>query len=164
MKPRMHAAVTMLCLVCGLPSLASADPWEVRREWREGARNVQQERREAAREIRRCASRECVEREVREGRREVGRERREARHEVRREWYEDGRHRDARRFVHYHDGYYRGGQRWYREGRYWHEPEYVHHYYHGGRGHDHDDDFVKGLVIGAAAVGVIAAIHEANED
>ncbi len=29
---------------------------------------------------------------------------------------------------------------------------------------DHDDDFVKGLVIGAAAVGVIAAIHEANED
>src|SRR5512140_1187684 len=50
---------------------------------REGARNIEAERHEAAREIRRCKTRECAYRESAEGKREVDRERREARYEVR---------------------------------------------------------------------------------
>ena len=41
-------------------------------------------------------------------------------------------------------------------------------YYDGQNGHgyddDNDDDLVRGIVIGAAVVGVIAAIHEANDN
>jgi len=182
--------------------VAGADPWEVRREMREGARSVDTEKREAAREIRRCETRDCVLRELREGQREVNRERREARNEIRREraenysqparynrnarYHGDGRYyrsnysdsdahyhpdgqycRDGRHIVHLRDGYYRDDRRWYRDGRYWNEYDYVSHYY-GGRGrHRHDDDnddLMRGIVIGAAVVGVIAAIHEANDN
>ena len=41
-------------------------------------------------------------------------------------------------------------------------------YYRAGDGRRNDDedndDLMRGIVIGAAAVGVIAAIHEANDD
>jgi hypothetical protein len=59
--------------------------------------------REAARELRRCTTRECARREMREGYREVNRERREARCEIRREvrearneryWRDQGRYYD----------------------------------------------------------------------
>jgi hypothetical protein len=70
---------------------------------------------------------------------------------------------DARHIVHLRDAWYRGDRRWYRDGRYWNEYDYVSRYYRGhGHRHHRDDDFVKGLVIGAAVVGVIAAI--ANDD
>jgi hypothetical protein len=186
-----------------VPTVAGADSWEVRREMREGARGVEIEKREAAREIRRCETRDCVLREMREGQREVDRERREARNEIRREraesyyqparydrnaryYYDYGRYygspnysdahyhpdgqycHDGRHIVHLRDGYYRGDRRWYRDGRSWNEYDYVSQYY-GGRDRyrnddDDNDDLVRGLVIGAAVVGVIAAIHEANDD
>jgi hypothetical protein len=57
----------------------------VRREIREGVREIQRERREAYREIMRADSPREVRREIREGIREVERERRELRREVRRE-------------------------------------------------------------------------------
>ncbi len=181
---------------------ASADSWESRREVREGARSVESEKREAAREMRRCETRDCVLREMREGQREVDRERREARNEVQREravdyfqraGYElDARHyrnsryydsnhndrdghyhpkgkycRDGRHIAHLRDGYYRADRRWYRDGRYWNEYDYVNRYYGGQdryRDDDDDDDLLRGIAIGAAAVGVIAAIYEANDD
>ena len=202
MKIRMSVAAAALCCASIVPTLAGADPWEVRREIREGARSVAIEKREAAREIHRCETRECMLREVREGRREVNRERREARHEIRREraeddyrparhyngndrYYGDGRYyrtdyrdahyhpngqycRDGRHIVHLRDNYYRGDRRWYRDGRYWNEYDYVSRYYRAGDGRRNDDedndDLLRGIVIGAAAVGVIAAIHEANDD
>jgi hypothetical protein len=202
-------AAAVLCCVSIVPMVAAADPWEVRREMREGAHNVARERHEAAREIRRCESRECVLREVREGHREVNRERREARGEIYREragnydqvarHYRDGRYYgdrgfyrgsgyygynnpnahyhpngrfciDASHIVHLRDGYYRGERRWYRDGRYWNENDYVVRYYRDryrqrdDDGDNDNDDLVRGIVIGAAAVGVIAAIHEANDD
>ena len=201
-KIRISLAAAALCCASIVPTLAGADPWEVRREIREGARSVAIEKREAAREIHRCKTRDCMLREVREGRREVNRERREARHEVRREraedYYRPARHydgndryygddryyrtdyrdahyhpngqycRDGRHIVHLRDNYYRGDRRWYRDGRYWNEYDYVSRYYRAGdgrrNGDDDNDDLLKGIVIGAAAVGVIAAIHEANDD
>jgi hypothetical protein len=180
--------------------VAGADPWEVRREMREGARGVDIEKREASREIRRCETRDCVLREVREGQREVERERREARNEIHRErtenyyaptrynpkapYYGDVRYygasysdahyhpggqycRDGRHIAHFRDGYYRADRRWYRDGRYWNEYDYVNRYYGGRNRHhddDDDDDLLRGVVIGAAVVGVIAAIHEANDN
>ena len=204
MKTGMSLAAAIICCSCAsiVPMVAGADPWEVRREVREGARGVENEKREAAREIRRCETRDCVLREMREGQREVGRERREARNEVRREraedyvvptrynqnarYYRDGRYyssnddyrdahyhpngkycRDGRHIAHLRDGYYRADQRWYRDGRYWNEYDYVNRYYDDrGRNRDDDDDdeLVQGIVIGAAVVGVIAAINEANDD
>ena len=203
MKTRMYLATALLCVASMVPTLASADPWEVRREVREGARSVEIEKREAAREMRRCGSRQCVLREMREGQREIDRERREARREIRRERAEDyhparrdydrnGRYfrdryfrtvdrdahyhpdghycRDGRHIAHLRDGYYRGDRRWYRDGRYWSEYDYVGRYYRGrdrqrdGDDSDDSDDLVRGIVIGAAAVGVIAAIHDANDD
>lgn len=193
MKYLKFLTTAVACAATLVPTLAGADSRDVRREWREGARNVAREQREAGREIERCTSRKCVEREVREGRREVDRERREARREVRyerganhdrrygRHDYDDVRYfrgatahyhpgghycSDARHVVHLRDAYYRGDRRWYREGRYWNEYDYVTRYYRGHGRHDHhddDDDLVKGIVIGAAVVGVIAAIHEAND-
>ena len=197
------AATTALSLATLVPALAGADPWDVRREVIEGARNVQQERREAAREIDRCRTRECVEREIREGRHEVNRERREARREIHRErhdsvfdavrhgyphrrpvayghgrpWYaydahyhRNGRYcDDARHVAHFRDGYYRGDRRWYRDHRYWDEYDYVSRYYRGRERYrdrdddDGNDDLLRGIAIGAATVGVIAAIHEAND-
>jgi hypothetical protein len=203
----LSLAAAALTLTTLLPALAAADPWDVRREVAEGARNVQQERREAAREIDRCRTRDCVQREVIEGRREVQRERYEAAREIHRErhvdgfervqrsfppgrpgnygygygrpWYyndahyhPNGRHcTDGRHLVHYRDGYYRGDRRWYRDHRYWDENAYVSRYYRPRDRYDRydrddddgNDDLLRGLAIGAATVGVIAAIHEAND-
>ena len=182
MKIRMSVAAAALCCVSIVPTLAGADPWEVRREVREGARSVDIEKREAAREIHRCKTRECMLREVREGRREVDRERREARQEIRREragdyyrrapryngndrYYGDGRYY---RTDYYRDAHYHPNGQYCRDGRYWNEYDYVSRYYRAGdgrsNGDDDNDDLLRGIVIGAAAVGVIAAIHEANDD
>jgi hypothetical protein len=203
-KTRKSLAAALVLLGCAsiLPEVASADPKEVQREMREGARSVDAEKREAAREIRQCETRDCVVRETREGQREVNRERTEARNEIRRErddrysppapwqyrdtryYYADGRYhdshyysgsgahyhpggkfcRDARHVAHLRDGYYRDYRRWYRDGRYWNEHEYVNRYYsHNRRDDDDNDDLMRGVVIGAAVVGIIAAVHEAND-
>jgi hypothetical protein len=78
----------------GLPhSTANASRWEIRQEFREGAREVNREKREARREVLRCKTKKCAHREIREGYREVQREKREARREIRREFRE---HRDDR--------------------------------------------------------------------
>lgn len=130
--------------------IASAQNWEVRREIREGAREVRREKREAYRALKRCTTEECIRREVREGRREVARERRESRREVRREV------REA-----YRDQWYRGGDRWYRDGRYWGRDEYERYYYHR---RDGANDVLKGVLVGAAVVGVAAAIADDNDD
>jgi hypothetical protein len=124
-KTGMSLAAAVLCCSCAsiVPLVAGADPWEVRREMREGARSVDIERHEAAREIRRCQTRDCVAREIREGRREVNRERHEARHEIHRAqagkythparynrnvpYYGDGRYSSYNyvdRDAHYHPG------------------------------------------------------------
>ena len=70
--------------------------------------------------------------------------------------------------MHLRDAYYRGDRRWYRDGRNWNEYDYVSRYYRGQNGYgdddNDDDDLVRGIVIGAAVVGVIAAIHEANDN
>lgn len=138
------------CLLAGLaPGTAAASRWEVRQEVREGYREVQREKREAARELRRCETRECARREIREGYREVEREKREARREIRREIREDLR-----------DQYYRGDGRWYRDGRYWYRDEYERRYY---RKRDKDDEFLKGAVVGAAAVGIAVAISRSDD-
>jgi hypothetical protein len=202
MKARLSLVAALLCCASMAPLAAGADPWEVRREVREGAREIDRERHEAAHEIRRCDTRECAKREAREGKHEVDRERREARNEIHAargqgDWpyyyhdvryYSDGRYRgndryyggnvwdgiahyhpgghycrEARHVIHYRDGFYRSSGRWYRDGRYWYEPDYVNRYYRHHRGHDDDDDLVRGIVIGAAVVGVIAAVHEAND-
>lgn len=197
----LSLAAAALSLATLVPALATAGPWDVRREVAEGAHSVQHERREAAREIDRCRTRECVEREIREGRREVDRERREAAREIHRErhangfdwvkhsyprgrpaaygygrpWYYNDAHyhpngrycSDGRHLVHFRDAYYRGDRRWYRDHRYWNEYDYVSRYYRGRDRHrdddDGNDDLLRGIAIGAATVGVIAAIHEAND-
>lgn len=204
MRNRKSLAAAVLILGCAsaLPALANADPYEVRREMREGARNVEMERRESAREIERCRNHGCVVRERNEARREIDRERREARNEVhyarnddyRRDasWYrntrndDNGRHygsnygpayahyhpngqycRDGRHIAHMRDAYYRGDRRWYRDNRYWNEDAYVNRYYRARDNRNHDDgndDLMRGIVIGAAVVGVIAAVHEANDN
>jgi len=151
----------MRAAVCGLligifvtdllvPAQALAQSWEVRREMREGARSVAREKREAARELRKCTTRDCARREVREGYREVNRERREARREIRREVREDVR-----------DQYWRNG-RYFRDGRYWERDEYTRRYY--GHGDDSGSGLLTGVVIGAAVVGVTAAIVNAQDD
>ena len=207
------ATAALLCCAAVTPLAAGADPWDVRREVREGAREIDRERHEAAHEIRRCETRECQKREAREGKREMDRERHEAHREIQAargqpyygppakyvrntpysyyygntRYYGDNRYYyghngwdrvshfhpgghyccDARHVVHYRDGYYRNHGRWYREGRYWDEVAYVNRYYRGHRHHhdhdDGDDDLLRGIAIGAAVVGVIAAVHEAND-
>jgi hypothetical protein len=142
------ASVAIVGLVT--PLQASASRWEVRQEVREGTKEVRREKREAARELRKCQTRECARREMREGYREVERERREARREIRREVRED-----------YYDRYYRGDDRWYRDGRYWDRYEYEHRYYR--RRDDDGEEFLKGALVGAAAVGVAAAIANSND-
>jgi hypothetical protein len=147
------AAAAASVALCGafVPTEALASRWEVRQEMREGAKSVRKEKKEAARELRKCQTRDCARREVREGYREVERERREARREIRHEVRED-----------YYDNYYRGGNRWYRDGRYWDRYEYERRYY---RKRDRDDnDFLKGAVVGAAAIGVAVAIANSNDD
>lgn len=68
-----------------LPVAGWADRWDVRKEAREGAREIQRERREAAREILEADTPWERRHEIREAERQIGRERREARREVRRE-------------------------------------------------------------------------------
>jgi hypothetical protein len=145
------AASVVVLVGAFAPSDAHASRWEVRQEVREGAKSVRKEKKEAARELRKCETRECARREIREGYREVGRERREARREIRREIRED-----------YYDSYYRGDGRWYRDGRYWDRYDYERRYYR--RRDRDDDDFLKGAVVGAAAVGVAVAIAKSNDD
>jgi len=87
---------------------------------------------------------------VREGRREVAQERREARREVRREVRED-----------YRDNYYRGNDRWFRDGRYWNRNEYERRYYY--RDNDRGKDVLKGVLVGAAVVGVTAALLDDDD-
>jgi hypothetical protein len=140
-----------------LPAQALAQSWEVRREIVEGARSVAREKREAGRELRRCTTRECARREVSEGYREVNRERREARREIRSEVREDVR-----------DQYWRNG-RYFRDGRHWEREAYMRRYYGTGNGNgygDNDDgnNLLKGLIVGAAVVGVTAAIINAQDD
>lgn len=90
----------LVLLAAVLPAESRADRWEVRKEMREGARNVEREKREAHRALRRCETRECARREMREGYREVEREKREARREIRGAMrdsrWEDDRWRDRR--------------------------------------------------------------------
>jgi len=123
--------LSLVLLAAGLPPEVRADRWEVRKEMREGARNVEREKREAYRALRRCETRQCARREMREGYREVEREKREARREI----------RGAMRDSHWED------DRW-RDRR------------------DRDDDraFLEGALVGAALVGVTAAIIESNDD
>jgi hypothetical protein len=148
---RIAGAALLACVASLLSSESHASRWEVRQEVREGAHEVGKERREAARELRKCKTRECARREVREGYREVGRERREARREIRREVRQD-----------YYDRYYRGGDRWYRDGRYWDRNDYERRY---NRRRDRDgDDLLKGALIGAAVVGVAVAVAESDDD
>jgi hypothetical protein len=132
------------------PAQALAQSWEVRREVREGARSVAREKREATRELRKCTTRDCARREVREGYREVNRERREARREIRREVREDVR-----------DQYWRDG-RYFRDGRYWDRDEYMRRYY--GRHDDNGNNLLTGVAIGAAIVGVTAAVINSQDD
>ena len=143
------AAASVAIVGLAMPMQASASRWEVRQEVREGAYEVHREKREAARELRKCQTRECARREVREGYREVSRERREARREIRREIREDR-----------YDRYYQGGDRWYRDGRYWDRQDYERRYY---RRHDDDNDMLKGALVGAAVVGVAVAIANSND-
>lgn len=134
-----------------LPSAALASRWEVRQEYREGAREVGREKREATRELRRCNTRDCARREVREGQREVARERREARREIRGEVREN-----------YVDNFYRGNNRWYRDGRYWDRSAYQRRYYY--RDDDNTGEVIAGVATGAAVVGIVAAIADENDD
>lgn len=146
-------AVLVACVsAAGLlsPTPACASRWEIRQEVREGAKEVRREKREAARELRKCQTRDCARREIREGYREVGRERREARREIRREVRED-----------YYDRYYRGDGRWYRDGRYWDRNDYQRRYY---RRRDNDgEQFLQGALVGAAVVGVAAAVARSDD-
>ncbi len=152
MKAALHALLLSLAFTSlSAPSEVLAQSWQVRREVREGAREVAREKREAARELSRCTTKECARREVREGYREVNRERREARREIRREVREDVR-----------DQYWRDG-RYYRDGRYWERDAYMRRYY-GNSDDDGGANLIKGLVVGAAVVGVTAAIINAQED
>lgn len=137
----------ILAILVPSPALAS---WEVRREAREGAREVSREKREAIRELQRCTTRECARREVREGQREVARERREARREIRREVRED-----------FYDSFYRGNGRWYRDGRWWDRYDYERRYYY--RDDNDAGKVVTGIAIGAAVVGVAAAIADSED-
>ncbi len=132
------------------PTAATAQGWEVRREMREGARSVQREKREAMRELQRCTTRDCARREIREGQREVAQERREARREIRREVREE-----------YRDQYWRNDGRWYRDGRYWDRGDYERRYY--GR-RDNTGDVLAGVAIGAAVIGVVAAIADDDKN
>jgi hypothetical protein len=81
----------------------------------------------------------------------VERERREARREIRREIRED-----------YYDSYYRGGDRWYRDGRYWDRYDYERRYYR--RRDDDGKQFLKGALVGAAVVGIAAAVANSDDD
>jgi hypothetical protein len=145
-------ALIICCTVLAgmTPTSAAAQRWEVRREIREGARSVGRERAEALRELQRCTTRDCARREIREGQREVARERREARREIRREVREE-----------YRDQYWRGNGQWQRDGRYWNRDDYERRYYDR---RDNAGDVLAGLAIGAAVIGVVAAIADDKDE
>ena len=147
MYARILMALGTVTVLTAIPSEVQAQSWEVRREIREANREVNRERREADERIRRCKDRECVEREYRKANREVARERREARREVSREIRED-----------YYDRFYRGNGRWWRDGRYWNRNDYLRRYY---KRTDNDGaDVLTGVLVGAAVIGVIAAVTD----
>lgn len=87
---RVIFTAIMLILASSCP-VAASDDWvasrnsRIRREIREGAKEIRKERREAFREVMGADSPREFRREIREGVREVRRERREMRREVRRE-------------------------------------------------------------------------------
>ena len=150
---RLHVKATVAWLAVlsvAAPAPALASRWEVRQEAREGGREVRREKREAVRELQRCKTRECARREIREGQREVARENREARREIRREVREG-----------YNDNFYRGSGRWYRDGRWWDRNDYERRYYY--RDDNGAGKVVAGIAIGAAVVGVAAAIADSND-
>jgi hypothetical protein len=149
--PQLKTALAwVVVLSITLPAPAAAARWEVRREVREGARAVGREKREAFRELQRCTTRDCARREVREGHREVAREKREARREIKREVRQD-----------YYDNFYRGNGRWYRDGRWWDRNDYERRYFY--RDDDGAGKIIAGVAIGAAVVGVAAAIADADD-
>jgi hypothetical protein len=153
MRARATLSAMMVCctvMAAMTSTSAQAQRWEVRREVREGARSVNREKREAIREMQRCTTRDCARREAHEGQREVARERREARGEIRREVREN-----------YRDQYWRNDGRWYRDGRYWNRDDYERRYY--GR-RDNTGDVLAGVAIGAAVIGVVAAIADDDKD
>ena len=74
----------VLLTVLWLPLLAAPQRWDTRREIVEGRHEINQERREARREIANADSPMERRHEIREGAREINRERREASRQIRR--------------------------------------------------------------------------------
>lgn len=91
MRSQLSALVLALGMLLSCVPATAEQMWiadrryGVRREFREGLREIRRERREAFREIMRADSPRELRREIREGMREIGRERREMRREIRRE-------------------------------------------------------------------------------
>lgn len=175
------ATAALLCCASLAPLTAGAHSWEVRNEVREGKREVNRERHEARHEINAArgpgyylppgqAKRYYY---YNNNDRYYGDSRYydRARYDDRYAWdrvahfHPDGHYcRDVNHVAHYRDGYYRNDGRWYRDGRYWNEVAYVDRYYRRYRNHDDgNDDLLRGMAIGAAVVGVIAAVHEASD-
>jgi len=75
---------TLLLTIFSLVIVAGPQRYETRREIREGTYEVNQERREARREIRNADSPMEARHEIREGAREISRERQEASRQIRR--------------------------------------------------------------------------------
>lgn len=177
MKTRLSLATALLCCASLAPLAASADPWKGHSENHKHAHKEYKAERghdhgyRPPTQYTRNTSYyyyDDDDDDRRYGDRHYGGD---SRYYGRNDWdrvshyHPGGRYcRDVRHVVHYRDGYYRNGGRWYRDGRYWNEYAYVNRYY-GRRHHDHDgnDDLYRGIVIGAAIVGVIAAVHEAND-
>ena len=83
MKRVNHSSVVLLTFISML-SLVGPQRWDTRREIREGVHEVNQERREARREIATADTPMERRHEIREGARQVSRERREAERQIRR--------------------------------------------------------------------------------
>jgi len=83
MNGTSHRCALLLITVC-LPFIAAPQRYDTRREIREGTYEVNQERREARREIRNADSPMEARHEIREGAREISHERREASRQIRR--------------------------------------------------------------------------------
>jgi hypothetical protein len=74
----------LLLIVLWLPLLVAPQRWDTRREIVEGRHEINQERREARREIANADSPMERRHEIREGAREINQERREASRQIRR--------------------------------------------------------------------------------
>jgi hypothetical protein len=81
---RKNHFVGLVLTVLWLPLIVAPQRWDTRREIVEGRHEVNQERREARREIRNADSPMERRHEIREGARELSRERREAERQIRR--------------------------------------------------------------------------------